>query len=324
MNHNQPNLTAAENKQNQRYVEVFNLIKAYPNPYGEAIRVVDGFDLVMRKGEIVSIIGHSGCGKSTVLTMVAGLNEISGGSIAVAGREISGPGPDRAVVFQAPCLLPWMTSIQNVLLGVNRVYPQATKNERRQIAEYYLAAVGLGNSFHKYPREMSGGMQQRVGIARAIALKPRMLLLDEPFGRLDSLTRMDLQDVILGILDREKITTILVTHDVDEAIYMSDRVCMMTSGPRARVGQMLDLPFARPRDRGVVLEHPLYYDLRGALVSFLEEQDHGPAAEKTDDNDSTWDDTAHAIEAYRAEEEADLAGQSTSTTPEPELVGSSS
>ena len=285
-----------DNNRDKRYVEIFNLIKAYPNPYGEAIRVIDGFDLVMKKGEVVSVIGHSGCGKSTVLTMVAGLNEISGGSIAVGGREIEGPGPDRAVVFQAPCLLPWMTTLQNVMLGIDQVYPHACKSERRAVAEYYLSAVGLADSMQKYPGEMSGGMQQRVGIARAIALKPRLLLLDEPFGRLDSLTRMGLQDVILDILDREKLTTMIITHDVDEAIYMSDRVCMMTSGPQARVGQLLDLPFERPRDRAAVLEHPLYYELRGALVSFLEQQEQtgGNAKEPQDD---LWDDTMHMIES---------------------------
>ncbi len=282
-----------------RFVEIFQLVKAYPNPYGEAVKVVDGFDLVMREGEVVSVIGHSGCGKSTVLTMVAGLNEITGGGIVVGGREIDGPGPDRAVVFQAPCLLPWMTAFQNVMLGVDQVYPHATKQERHDITAYYLSAVGLADSFDKYPREMSGGMQQRVGIARAISLKPRMLLLDEPFGRLDSLTRMDLQDVILDILDRERITTMIITHDVDEAIYMSDRVCMMTNGPNARVGQLLDLPFDRPRNRAAVLEHPLYYELRGALVSFLEQQDHRVARVENNEQ-ATWDDTMHMVEALNS------------------------
>lgn len=288
-------------REDRRFVEIFNLIKAYPSPYGDPVRVVDGFNLVLQKGEVVSVIGHSGCGKSTVLTMLAGLNDISGGSIAVAGREISGPGPDRAVVFQSPCLLPWMTALGNVMLGVERVYPHGTKIERRQIAEYYLSVVGLGDSMDKYPREMSGGMQQRVGIARAIALKPRVLLLDEPFGRLDSLTRMELQDVILQVLDREHITTMIITHDVDEAIYMSDRVCMMTNGPNARVGQLLDLPFARPRDRSTVLDHPMYYELRGALVSFLEEQDHTDA-EPQPQEESTWDDTVHMVSAMSATE----------------------
>jgi nitrate ABC transporter ATP-binding subunit len=228
----------------------------------------------MSKGEVVSIIGHSGCGKSTVLTMVAGLNEISEGSIAVGNKEIDGPGPDRAVVFQSPCLLPWLTTLDNVMLGVDKVYPHGTERQRIEICEYYLSAVGLADSMNKYPGEMSGGMQQRVGIARAIALKPKMLLLDEPFGRLDSLTRMELQEVVLDILDKEKITTMVITHDVDEAIYMSDRVCMMTSGPNAKVGKLLDIPFERPRNRAAVLEHPEYYNLRADLVTFLEDEAH--------------------------------------------------
>ena len=260
--------------QENRYVEIFRLRKAYPNPYGEDVEVVSNFNLMIRKGEVVSVIGHSGCGKSTVLTMIAGLNPITGGGVVVDGREVAGPGPDRAVVFQSPCLLPWMTALGNVKLGVDRCYPHASRSQRRQICEYYLSVVGLADAMNKYPREMSGGMQQRVGVARAIALKPKMLLLDEPFGRLDSLTRMELQDVILRILDLEKITTMIITHDVDEAVYMSDRVCMMTNGPNARVGQVMELPFGRPRDRAEVLEDPMYYDLRGCLVEFLEKQGH--------------------------------------------------
>lgn len=271
----------------RRFVEIANLTKAYPNPYGEPVKVVDEFNLILRRGEVVSIIGHSGCGKSTVLTMVAGLNDITSGAVVVAGREIDGPGPDRAVVFQSPCLLPWMTAFQNVMLGINQVYAHGSKGERQQICEYYLNAVGLADAMHKYPREMSGGMQQRVGIARAIALKPRMLLLDEPFGRLDSLTRMELQDVILEVLDREKITTMVITHDVDEAVYMSNRICMMTNGPAATVGQVLELPFERPRNRKALLEHPDYYEFRGALIAFLERQEarkttHAPKKAKTD------------------------------------------
>ena len=261
-----------------RYVEIVNLTKAYPNPFGRDIEVVKDFNMILKKGEIVSVIGHSGCGKSTVLTMVAGLNPISAGELAVDGRQVSGPGPDRSVVFQSPCLLPWMTTLDNVMLGVKQCYPHGTRKERRQICEYYLNLVGLADSMHKYPGEMSGGMQQRVGIARAIALKPQVLLLDEPFGRLDSLTRMDLQDTILEILDREKITTMVITHDVDEAIYMSDRICMMTNGPEATVGQMLEVPFARPRNRSEVLDHPRYYDFRFALIAFLEKQEHAKDA----------------------------------------------
>jgi len=261
----------------ERYVEVFQLSKAYPNPFGEDVAVVRDFNLLLREGDVAALIGHSGCGKSTVLTMIAGLNPITSGGVIVAGREIHGPGPDRSIVFQAPCLLPWMTVLQNVKLGVDRCYPQISKQERLQICTYYLSSVGLADALDKYPRELSGGMQQRVGIARAIALKPKLLLLDEPFGRLDSLTRMELQDVILELLDRERITTLLVTHDVDEAMYMADQICMMTNGPDAGVGRTMDLPFDRPRDRASVLEDPSYYDLRGELFTFLEEQEREKA-----------------------------------------------
>lgn len=265
---------------NDRYVEISNLVKAYPNPFGDEIKVVDGFNLNVPRGDVISIIGHSGCGKSTVLNMVAGLIPYSEGGIVVAGKEINGPGPDRAVVFQAPCLLPWMTSFQNVLLGVKRSYPHATKAEQDSIVEASLVMVGLADSMQKYPREMSGGMQQRVGIARAIALKPRMLLLDEPLGRLDSLTRMELQDVILRILDKEKITTMIITHDPDEAVYMSDRICMMTNGPHAKVGEIMEIDFERTRDRAEIVETDLFYEYRRRLLAFLDDCEHEKAQRK--------------------------------------------
>lgn len=255
------------------FVEISQLVKEYPNPRGDAVRVVDRFNLRMRQGEVVSVIGHSGCGKSTVLTMLAGLNEITGGDCIVDGRAIDGPGPDRAVVFQAPCLLPWLSALDNVLLGVRQVYPDASAAQARDICRHYLELVGLSEHMDKRPGEMSGGMQQRVGIARAVALKPKVLLLDEPFGRLDSLTRMELQDVILGLLDAQRITTMVITHDVDEAVYMSDRICMMTNGPRARVGQLLNIPFPRPRDRAAMMSDDLFYDLRASLLDFLEKFD---------------------------------------------------
>jgi nitrate/nitrite transport system ATP-binding protein len=255
---------------NEKYVDIFDLVKAYPNPFGDDVRVVDGFNLRVKQGEFIGVIGHSGCGKSTVLNMVAGLIPTSEGSIVVDEKEVTGPGPDRAVVFQAPCLLPWMTSYENVMLGVRQCYSHGTHAERRQIVEHSLGVVGLLDSMHKYPREMSGGMQQRVGIARAIALKPKMLLLDEPFGRLDSLTRMDLQDVILDVLDREKITTMMITHDVDEAVYMCDRVCMMTNGPGAKVGKLLTIDYERPRDRQQMMTEDKYFEYRESLLSFLE------------------------------------------------------
>ncbi len=257
-----------------RYVEISNLVKAYPNPFGDDFRVVEGLNLNMFQGEFVSLIGHSGCGKSTVLTMLAGLNDISEGGIIVDNKEIDGPGPDRAVVFQAPCLMPWMNAYDNVMIGVKNVYPHATKQERHEIVEYSLARVGLEDSMKKFPRELSGGMQQRVGIARAIALKPKVLLLDEPFGRLDSLTRMELQDVILDIVAQEKLSSMIVTHDVDEAVFMSDRVIMMTNGPLARIGEVMNIHWERPRDREAIFADPKFFEYREHLLSFLEQRAH--------------------------------------------------
>lgn len=259
---------------NSKFVEISNLIKEYPNPYGDPFRVVEDFNLNIKEGEFVSLIGHSGCGKSTVLTMLAGLNEISGGGIIVGNREIDGPGPDRSVVFQAPCLMPWMTAYQNVMLGVKNVYPHVDKVTQKQIVEHALSVVGLADAMKKYPKELSGGMQQRVGIARAIALQPKVLLLDEPFGRLDSLTRMELQDVIIDILEREKLTAMIVTHDVDEAVFMADRCVMMSNGPRAGLGEILEIDFPRPRNREEIFSDPKFFEYREHLLAFLEQRSH--------------------------------------------------
>ncbi len=253
------------------YVELSNLTKIYPSPKGPAVIVKD-FNLRIRKGEFVALIGHSGCGKSTVLSMLAGLNDISGGGIILAGKELAGAGPDRGVVFQSPCLLPWQTAFQNVMLGVNQVFYTASKEERRQIAEYYLTVVGLGGALHKRPAELSQGMRQRVGIARAFALSPKMLLLDEPFGALDTLTRFELQHVLMDLWQHNHITALMVTHDVDEALFLADRIVMMTNGPEAEVGDVLPVPFSRPRDRKAVMEHARYYECREYLITFLEER----------------------------------------------------
>jgi nitrate ABC transporter ATP-binding subunit len=247
-------------------------ISAVSKSYG-AQCIVQGFDLSLARGEFVSIIGHSGCGKSTVLSMVAGLTESSGGAILLAGREVREPGPDRGVVFQAPNLFPWMSALDNVLLGVEQVTPKKSAAERREIAARYLELVGLGDALHKKPAALSSGMRQRVGLARAFALSPQMLLLDEPFGMLDSLTRLELQDVLLELWRKERLTALMVTHDVDEALFLSDRVVMMTKGPEARVGEILSVPFARPRERMRVLEEPEYYALRERVIGFLEEQE---------------------------------------------------
>jgi len=255
------------------YLILDKVTKSYPSPEGPAVIVKD-FDLHVKKGEFVSIIGHSGCGKSTVLSMLAGLSDVTSGVIILADKELVGPGPDRGVVFQSPCLLPWLTAFENVMLGINQVFFTAARYEREQIAEYYLTVVGLGDAMHKKPGELSGGMRQRVGIARAFALSPKMLLLDEPFGMLDSLTRFELQEVLINLWRRDKKTAILITHDVDEALFLSDRIVMMTSGPEARVGDILDVSFPRPRSRREVMAHPDYYRLREHLISFLEEHAH--------------------------------------------------
>jgi len=259
------------------YLVVDNLTKIYPTPKGASV-VVRNFNLHIKKGEFVCLIGHSGCGKSTVLSMVAGLNEITDGVIIMAGKELTGPGPDRGVVFQSPCLLPWMNALENVMLGVNQVFYTASKEERHEIAEYYLSVVGLADAMHKKPSELSQGMKQRVGIARAFALSPKMLLLDEPFGMLDSLTRMELQQVLIELWRKNRKTALMVTHDVDEALFLSDRIAMMTNGPAARLGGILDVPFPRPRVRRDVMEHPDYYRLREELITFLEEHEKGGMA----------------------------------------------
>lgn len=267
-------LDEAKSKTTRRYLEYSQLKKIYPTPNGP-LTVVEDIDLHLEKGEFVSLIGHSGCGKSTVLTMTAGLNEISDGWIALDGHYVDSAGPDKAVVFQAPSLFPWLTARENVALGVDRVYPKATKDERREVVEYYLARVGLGDAMDKRSSELSNGMKQRVGLARAFALSPRLLLLDEPFGMLDSLTRWDLQDVLVEVWNRTKVTTICVTHDVDEAILLADRVVMMTNGPNARIGKILEVDLPRPRNRKALLDDPHFYEYREEVLNFLAEYEHG-------------------------------------------------
>jgi nitrate/nitrite transport system ATP-binding protein len=271
-------LDAAKSGFDRRYLEFFKVKKVYPTPKGP-LTVVEDFTLLMDKGEFVSLIGHSGCGKSTALTMAAGLNDISGGGIVLDGREITGAGPDKGVVFQSPSLMPWLTARENVMAGVARVYPHATRAERREIVDYYLARVGLGDSLDKLAAEMSNGMKQRVGIARAFALSPKLLLLDEPFGMLDSLTRWDLQDVLMEVWERTHVTAICVTHDVDEAILLADRVVMMTNGPNATIGKILQVDLPRPRDRKALLEHPKFYAYREEVLQFLADYENGSHAD---------------------------------------------
>ena len=253
-------------------IKVDGLAKEFPAS-GQGPHVVfEDVNFQVRTGEFVCLIGHSGCGKSTVLSMLAGLLPLTKGGIILAGREIDGPGPDRGVVFQSPCLLPWMTALENVLLGVEEIHRTKTPGERRAIASEALERVGLGQALHQKPAELSQGMRQRVGLARAFALSPRMFLLDEPFGMLDSLTRIDLQQVLVDLWSRDRKTVLMVTHDVDEALFLADRIVAMTRGPEAGVGQVTEVRFPRPRDRARLLEDPAYYELRERLIGFLDDE----------------------------------------------------
>lgn len=265
---------AARSATDDRYLQFSQLHKVYATPKGP-LTVVKDFNLTLKKGEFVSLIGHSGCGKSTVLTMAAGLNEISKGAIKLDGMHVEGADPERAVVFQSPSLFPWLTARENVAIGVDRVYPKATQGERQDVVEYYLERVGLSDAMHKPAAEMSNGMRQRVGIARAFALSPKLLLLDEPFGMLDSLTRWELQEVLMEVWSRTQVTAICVTHDVDEAILLADRVVMLTNGPEATIGKVTEVKLPRPRTRRALLDHPDYWHYRAEVLGFLEEYKHG-------------------------------------------------
>ena len=265
---------AANSTMDARYLRYSQLHKVYATPKGP-LTVVEDFNLVLKKGEFVSLIGHSGCGKSTVLTMTAGLNAISKGAITLDGTHVEGADPERAVVFQSPNLFPWLTAKENVAIGVDKVYPKSTQVERQEVVEYYLERVGLADSMNRQATDMSNGMRQRVGIARAFALSPKLLLLDEPFGMLDSLTRWELQEVLMEVWSRTKVTAVCVTHDVDEAIMLADRVVMMTNGPNATIGKITEVKLPRPRSRRSLLEHPDYYHYRSEVLSFLEEYEHG-------------------------------------------------
>lgn len=238
-------------------------------------------NLSIRKGEFISLIGHSGCGKSTLLNLIAGITRPSEGVLLCAGKEIQGPGPDRAVVFQNHSLLPWLTCFENVYLAVERVF--GASESRRQLADRSSAAlslVGLQHAEHKLPREISGGMKQRVGIARALAIEPKVLLMDEPFGALDSLTRAHLQDELLAIVEATETTTIMVTHDVDEAVLLSDRIIMLSNGPAATIGEVLTINLARPRKRVLLANDPRYLARRTAVIDFLHQRYRNPETSK--------------------------------------------
>lgn len=249
------------------FLELSQLGKTYPTPSGPA-EIVRDFTLNVAEGEFVCIAGHSGCGKSTVLSIVMGLIPATAGGVVIGGREVVGPGTDRGVVFQSATLLPWMSVRDNVRLALDQV----RRGGRPADAEPYLDAVGLRGQGERYPRELSAGMQQRVGIARAFALEPRLLLLDEPFSLLDALTRMELQDELMELWEAKRKTVVMVTHDVDEALLLADRIVMMTSGPAATIGEILEVPFPRPRRRERILAGADYFWLRDSIMGFLEER----------------------------------------------------
>jgi nitrate/nitrite transport system ATP-binding protein len=262
----------------EKFVQIENIHMVFNTRGGRYVALED-ISLNIRQGEFVSVIGHSGCGKSTLLSLVAGLLQQTHGVLISGGREIAGPGPDRAVVFQNHSLLPWLTCYGNVHLAVERVFGAAEKRAdiRRRVNEA-LALVGLEHASGKYPHEISGGMKQRVGIARALSMQPKVLLLDEPLGALDALTRANLQEELMRIVATTGATTLMVTHDVDEAVLLSDRIVMMTNGPAARIGEILDIDLPRPRRRLELVDNASYNHYRKEILRFLYERQHKSAA----------------------------------------------
>jgi nitrate ABC transporter ATP-binding subunit len=254
-------------------LELTGVCRVFPAPTGPFIAVKD-VNAIIHAGEFVAILGHSGCGKSTVLSIVAGLDRATLGGVVIDGKETVGPGPERAMVFQAPCLLPWLTARQNVRIAASQGTVPRSRREAAAAADQYLELAGVGDVADQLPSQLSLGTQQCVSLARALAVEPRFLLLDEPFSQLDSLTRFELQDLLLRVWEQSSKTVVMVTHDIDEALYLADRLILMTDGPAATVGQIVALPFPRPRTRRDVLEHPEYLAYRRRILDFLEHHAH--------------------------------------------------
>lgn len=242
--------------------------KVYPTPAGP-YPVLENINFTVNQGEFVCVIGHSGCGKSTLLNMVSGFATPTSGQVLLNGRPIEKPGPDRMVVFQGYALLPWMTAYENVYLGIDSVKPKLPEHEKRDIAMEHLEMVGLTAAAEKKITQISGGMKQRVAIARALAIRPEVLILDEPFGALDAITKEELQEELLKIWNTQKCTVLMITHDIDEALFLADRLVMMTNGPAAGIGEILSIDFPRPRSREDIMEDPRYYELRNQALDFL-------------------------------------------------------
>ncbi len=255
------------------YLKIDRVVKSFPSPGGRETVVLNDIRLNIEKGEFVSIIGHSGCGKSTLLNLIGGLTQVNTGVIKLEGREVNAPGPDRAIVFQNHSLLPWLSVYDNVKIGVQKVFGRSkTKPERHDWIMANLDLVQMAHAADKRPAEISGGMKQRVGIARALAMEPKILLLDEPFGALDALTRAHLQEAVMDIHARLQNTMIMITHDVDEAVLLADRIVMMTNGPAATIGEVLPVTLPRPRNRIALASHPEYLRAREAVLRFLYER----------------------------------------------------
>ncbi|HEY9823971.1 MAG TPA: ABC transporter ATP-binding protein [Stenomitos sp.] len=260
----------SNSSRNESFLVIENVVKAYPKPDGSQTVVLNGINMTIGKQEYVSVIGHSGCGKSTLMRIVAGLEKATSGFVTLEGKAIRKPGADRMMVFQGYALLPWLTVRENIRMAVDEVFKTATKAEKISIVNEHIDMVKLTAAADKYPDELSGGMKQRVGVARALATRPKMLLLDEPFGALDALTRPKLQQDVLEIWGKHPQAVMMITHDVDEAIFMSDRMIMMTNGPSATIGQILDIPLPRPRNSHELRESKEYYEIRNQALDFLE------------------------------------------------------
>ena len=263
-----PNQMSADNS--ATFLEFDSVAKIYPTAKGKgSYTVLEDVNLSVQEGEFVCVIGHSGCGKSTLLSMVSGLNKPSIGEIRLKNQPITRPGPDRMVIFQNYSLLPWKTAYENVYLAVEQVYKHKSAQEKKDITLEHLELVGLTEAINKKPAQLSGGMKQRVAIARALATRPEVLIMDEPFGALDPITREEMQEELVKIWQDHRCTVLMITHDIDEALFLSDRLVMMTNGPSANIGEVLDIPFPRPRDRLKMMENPKYFELRNHALDFL-------------------------------------------------------
>ena len=261
-------LLTSESLNQDAFLTIDNVAKIYPTKTG-SYTVLQNVNLKINKGEFICLIGHSGCGKTTLLNMVSGFSQPSIGQVRVNGKPVVKPGPDRMVVFQGYALLPWLTVFENVYLAVKRVYPEKSRAEKTRIVNEHLAMVGLTEAAEKKPTQISGGMKQRVAIARALSIRPEVLILDEPFGALDAITKEELQEELLKIWNDHRCTVLMITHDIDEALFLADKLVMMTNGPAATIGEVMEIPFKRPRNRTRIMETPEYYKLRNYALDFL-------------------------------------------------------